>query len=129
MSYNYENEKTISEFNESIFQLQRLHNNWLEIAIKRKRGDFEGTRWVLDSQEAELEFDAEKLDEDNDKEHIKKIEEVNKEIDKAWLEKNYLNRRIKIYQALLKKEKILRKVQQESGKGAKYKSLDEDSLD
>ncbi len=122
--------KQISEFNESMFQIQRLHNHWLEFDKFIKRGDFSKARWELDSVESELYWDAKRLDDDGRKEldkeegFMNQLINSNKILQGAFY-KGYLNI---IYTLLRSKERLLREIQQESGKGARYKDADEDGL-
>ena len=105
--------KKISEFNEAGLQIQRLHNSWLDIARFRERGDFYAARWKLDTIEAELNNDIVR------QEFVDEMKELNESIF------NEVSK-LEVYKLLLKKEKLLRRVQDKAGKGGKYKDPDED---
>jgi hypothetical protein len=127
--------KTTSFFNEGVMQLQRLHNIWLDIRKFREAGEFDKAKGSLMSAYVELSPDVESLDSkfgkrkmDNsgiDKNYKTKLNELDKSLDDAASKM----KRIEVYKLLVEKEIILRRVQEESGKGAKYKSSDEDELD
>ena len=115
-----------SIYNEAILQIQRLHEIWVSCRNNRKKGYYPRWKWELDQAEDELYFDAEKLDKDKkDNKFITSLKNINKEIEIAT--KNLSQ--VQLYSKLREKERILRRVQQESGKGGKYKSTDEDDLD
>lgn len=138
-------EKSI--FNETINQLLRLNSHWQLIARDRQNGNLKMCRFRLDSVELELFYDAQKLSKHNQEisevdanvkkvskvvDYVKLLEEVNTELDNVSEEivDKYGHRSLKnplaYYKALLKKEKLLREIQQESGKGTRYSSDDED---
>ena len=118
-------EKLISEFNEAAFQISRIHNTWLEIKSLRESGNLIKCKFKLDSIAAELWNDAERLDEQSsnkkkEKNEITYISEI-KKIDNQ-IHKSQINRNLpRFYFLLLEKEKLLRKIQEKSGKGAKYR--------
>lgn len=120
-----EEAKIISEFNEMGFQIQRLHNIWVECERLSRQGKFLSWNWQLDNAKKELYWDAKDLDKRNDKKYIINIEEINKKIFIAFS----LKRMGTIYKLLTEKEIILREIQQECGKGSRYKSSDEDEMD
>lgn len=118
-------DKQISEFNESMLQIQRLHNHWLDFDKFIKRGDFSSARWELDSIEGELFWDAKRIDRDDDETgYVKQLFVINKTIKISFFKIHP----VKVYNLLREKERLLREIQQESGKGARYKSEDEDTL-
>jgi len=112
----------ISAFNEAAFQVQRIHNIWLDLRKNRERGNLLACKWILDSLELELYYDAKKLSED----YLIRLEKINKEIDSISLIKKSGGL---LYIKLMEKEKLLREILQESGKGSTYKRKDEDELD
>lgn len=122
-------DKTTSALNEAGLQLQRLHNIWLTSRISREGGNLTKCRWNLDSAEVELSEDIDILDGTlkGDEKFSKKVEELNEKISK----KNFSlpSDKQDIYNLLIKKEKLLRKIQNQIGKGAKYKDWDEDEMD
>ncbi len=108
-------ERKLSEFNEASFQIQRLHNAWLDCRRLRESGNLEKWKWALDSVEIELSVDS--IDNEGE------LEDVNKKlsgIKEIKLEDFYL--------FLKEKEKLLRKIQDKAGKGGKYKDPDDDNL-
>lgn len=117
--------KKISEFNESAYQINRLNNIWIKCQIFRNSGLLINWKWKLDDALAELSYDASRLDDSEDKEYLKTLQRIDKEI--AFAEK-YKNLRL-LYKKLFEKELILREIQQECGKGSRYKSADEDVMD
>lgn len=120
-------DKLISEFNEAKYQIYRLHNIWTECKFLRERGKLMQVRWKLDSAAIELWDDAMRLDEGKDKKDEKekytsKILNLDKEISDAVKAKN-----IELfYTKLMEKEILLRKLQNESGKGSKYGLAEEE---
>jgi hypothetical protein len=133
--------KTTSFFNEGVMQLQRLHNIWLDIRKFREAGEFDKAKGGLMSAYVELSPDIESLDlkygkrkldsSGIDKTYKIKLNEIDKALDDAASNKKsiIMKKRLDVYNLLIEKEIILRRIQEESGKGAKYKSVDEDELD
>ena len=129
-----EGERTISEFNEAKFQIYRLNNIWLNCRKFREDGQLIEWKWALDTAQIELNEDAEKLDkkgkqsEEGEEGEIEKYEfaeklrELDEKIETAEIDLD----RIKMYKFLKEKEMTLRKIQNLSGKGAKYRPEDED---
>ena len=109
--------------NESALQIQRLNNLWQRAAYNREKGYFLKYQTILELVEDELTWDMKDLDikhekkEDNGYSFKEDLEKLDLEIDKAFLsgliKTNYLKK-------LRKKEILLRKIQQECGKGSKY---------
>jgi len=137
-----EETRETAKYNESGLKIQRLHNHWLDVSKFREIGLLDKVKWKLDSIELELEYDAKKIDGneegyiDNLKEINKSIEGIDKKINLFKIKianiteeelKNIYN--VLIYKYLKDKEKILREIQQESGMGSKYVSSDEDEWD
>ncbi len=121
-------EKLISTFNESALQIQRIGNDLVEAKYHRKKGRLIKYRFILETIEDELYYDAKKLDKnikEESEKYLYNLKEINKSIDLSILSKDFS----KFYQDLRKKERLLREIQQECGKGASYKSADEDELD
>lgn len=129
-------EKLLSEFNEAIFQISRLHNVWLECKSCRERGNLLGWKWKLDTASIELFNDAKRLDTDGrmikgeKKEKIKEegylgqLKKLDEKINEAEVKKQ----KGRLYNHLMEKEKLLREIQEESGKGAKFKSSWDDGI-
>jgi hypothetical protein len=68
---NYNNDNSTNEssvFNEASFQINRLHNAWLNCKRYRTTGNFFDWRWELENVWSELYCDAVRLDKDKDKE-------------------------------------------------------------
>lgn len=116
--------RQISEFNESMLQIQRLHNHWLNFSTNIKQGNYKKANWELDDVEGELYWDAEKLDNEEETGYLNRLKVLNKKIEAGF---NLGNLKI-IYYLLRERQKLLKEIQQESGKGSKYKSADEDTL-
>lgn len=118
-------EHQISEFNDAVFQIERLHNLWNECKYLRQRGRLIAYYHSLDSVEIELYPDAIRLDKESGEKAIKWIESIssfNKEIKEAYAKHQVST----FYQKLMDKEKLLRSLQFASGKGGKYKNEDDD---
>jgi len=130
----YDNEeRMISEFNEAKFQIFRLHNVWLECKSLREKGFLNKWRWKLDTAMIELWNDAKRIDgeedesekpEEKEKRYISKLKKVNKEINDSTKQKKIEL----IYNNLIKKELLLREIQEAAGKGGRLKSADEDYM-
>lgn len=117
--YGY-SEKT-SEFNEAKFQIYRLHNLWLECKMRRQNGDLVGLRYALDSVALELNTDAVRVDKNKKVEEDKctyKLEKIDLQIRKE-IEMKTKESLLNLYELLKQKEKILRQLQEESGKGTR----------
>jgi len=120
----------ISDFNEAKNQIMRLGNSWNLFSNAMLSGNFmgdKGANWILDNVFGELSTDAEKQDKDIDfKEEIKKYEVKIKKINELIGE--YRDDDTKLYKILRMKEKILRRLQDVAGKGARYSYADEDMM-
>jgi len=117
-----------SDFNEAKNQIMRLGNSWNQFSSAMLSGNFmgdKGANWVLDNVFGELSTDAEKQDADT-KEEIEKYEIKIKKINKLIGE--YRDDEVKLYKILRMKEKILRRLQDVAGKGARYSYADEDMM-
>jgi len=123
--YESNEERLISEFNEAKFQIFRLHNIWMECKLFRERGKLIAWRWKLDTAMIELWNDAVRLDEHKEKEedtYVFKLNKLNEDIIKVLAEKNLSE----FYDILMKKEMMLRKIQEDAGKGAKFRPAEEE---
>ena len=116
-------EKLISEFNEAKWQIFRLHNLWQQAKIQRETANLAGWRWTLDSAAIELNNDADRLSTDKES-FIEKLKELDKEIDDAANEANFSL----LYSKLKDKEILLRKIQEDAGKGGKLKLEDDEGM-
>jgi hypothetical protein len=137
-----EKTREVSEFNEAINQIMRLNYLWNSIARFRESGKLQQARWKLDTVELELMHDAKKVDKEKGSTYVKQIEAINKTIqlvdfkvhritkgkdyDEVDIRKLYNSL---IYNLIIKKEAILREIQEEAGKGGSYKSANEDDMD
>ena len=108
-----EETKLISEYNEAGNQILRLHNIWLDCRRYREAGSLGKYKWALDSAEIELTLDI--LDKQTE------LDTLNTKI--------VTNFGVKLYINLMKKEKLLRQIQDQAGKGGKYKDPNEDEMD
>jgi DNA repair ATPase RecN len=125
-----ETDKKISEFNEAVLQIQRLNEIWISCRKNRKTGNLAQWKWELDQAEDELYRDAERLDKENkNSDFIDQLNTINKKVD---IKIEDLKRgKVKIdqyYKDLREKERLLRKLQDQAGKGSKLKDMygDED---
>jgi hypothetical protein len=115
-----EDETKTSEFNEAQLQILRLHNIWLASRNYRESGKMVEWKWALVSVEVELNNDAIRLDKQKKTAWVNNIEEVNKEIDAIDIAKTEMDFRL-LFKSLLKKEKLLKQLQEAAGKGTKLK--------
>lgn len=131
-----EEKQLISAYNESGFQISRLHNHWNELNRYRESGEHLKYKRKLESIELELRYDAEMVNE----EYLDKLKQINTKIRATFLDLSLRKinpMKIKTNAVLLideleallmEKESMLRKIQQESGKGSKYTDPEEDSM-
>lgn len=126
MDGDYDYDVKTSEFNEAKFQIFRLHNSWVECKSRRQNGDLVGLRYALDSVALELNNDAIRVDktkkEDEDK-FVHRIKEIDKKIAEE-IEKKEKKSLTILYELLKEKERILRQLQEEAGKGTRLKSTE-----
>lgn len=124
-------EKYISEYNEAYLQIVRLHSIWENCGRLMKSGDLIGWKWELERAETELYVDARKLDKDKHTNYLKKLKKINRFIISLEMRfKMTYNPKIlaRLYLTLKKKELLLRIIQDDAGKGTKYKPFDEDII-
>lgn len=119
-----EREDLVSDFNEAKFQITRLGALWDKFDNAMLNGNFIdpfGATWISDRIYGNLSRDSERLGGTKEKyEHkIKKINQL--------IMRNKDNNVI-LYHILQKKEQILRRLQDEAGKGARYSYSDEDLM-
>ena len=117
--------KTISKFNEGVLQIQRSNNIWLCARINREGGNYRRVKDILDSAWIEFAIDAEKLDNNEDTNYVKQVEDIDKEYEEEVKKKN----RNALYKLLIKKEILIRTIQDKSGKGARYENPEDDDID
>lgn len=128
MKFNYEppEKELLSDFNEAKFQIYRLHESWTKCNSYSTSGKLTQWKWELDVVYRELSKDADGI---KRRDYLKDIEEINKEIIRAEILARKNNNPEHIYQALSKKEIILRALQDDSGKGSKRSDPDERLMD
>ena len=117
--------KTISKFNEGVLQIQRSNNIWLCARINREGGNYRRVKDILDSAWIELACDAEKLDTNESTNYKQQIEDIDKEYEKEVKKRD----KIALYKLLIKKEILIRTIQEKSGKGSRYENPDDDDID
>ena len=121
-------DELVSDFNEAKNQIMRLGNLWNQFSSAMISGNFiedKGANWLLDNVFGELSTDAEKQDkdkEDNDEKYETKIKKINELIGTHRYDD------VKLYIILRRKEKILRRLQDDAGKGARYSYADDDMM-
>jgi len=122
----YNEDKLTSDYNEAAFQISRLQNIKLQCENARSSGSLIKYKWKLQSFEIELCADVERLDEDEDEEKLysAKIDKINIEIEKAEESKNLRE----MFNYLIKKEKLLRSIQEAAGKGSRLRPQDDDLM-
>ncbi len=117
-----------SDFNEAKLQVYRLNNSWERFSTAIRSGRFmedKGANWELDDIYGELSHDEEIKDEfkEGTNKYSYKINKLNELIAK------HKDDDVKLYKILRMKERILRRLQDEAGKGSKRSSEDEDDID
>lgn len=127
----FDDNKTVSAYNEAGFQTQRLHNAWINCNRFKPAGELAKWRWELDNIFSELSYDiflkgkSNKLSDWDDNEVVMEFNSLDNRISLAFK----LKSRALIYRLLLKKEAFLRILQNQAGKGSKYVDEDEDSME
>jgi hypothetical protein len=114
-SYNMEG----SNFNEAVFQIQRLHACWMNCKQYRTKGDLFSWRWELETIWSELSTDARRLQKNETWEKNKHNVYVSG-LDKLIGMSTKCGKAKTLYDLLDKKEKYLRYLQNLSGKGGSY---------
>lgn len=117
-TFDSETKDVLSDFNEAKFQILRLNYLWQSCNSMSTSGRLDKWKWHLDAIWRELSPDAYK----KDKSYFNLIKELNESI------KNHTNQE-EFYDALSNKESFLRMLQDEVGKGARWRKTDEDDLD
>ena len=110
-----------SEFNEAQFQILRLNNIWVTSRSYREKGKLLQWKWILLSAEVELNNDAMRIDKQKKTNWIEQIDLINEEIEKneaSFSQKD-------LFVTLVKKEKLLKSLQEGAGKGTKLKFEEE----
>lgn len=126
-------EELQSSYNEGMLQIQRLHYLWIDANNKSRHGDLEGWRWTLETIWRELSRDSYKKEATNI-EDFSNAYQLNPRF-------NQYRGLIKTYRdALLTKNKevmmealgnidiFLRVLQDDVGKGTKYRDLSQDEM-
>jgi hypothetical protein len=113
-----------SKFNDAVMQIMRLNACWQNCKHYRTSGNLNAWRWELDYAWSELTPDAirKKGNNINENEYFTLVKALNKLI---TMNKNNTGL---LYKYLDLKEKFLRKLQDEAGKGSKYEDNEEDAF-
>jgi hypothetical protein len=118
--YNNEySESESSNFNEAQWQINRLHNSWINCKHYRTKGDLFNWRWELETIWSELRSDAKRIKKDipwEDNEYNIKTSALDKAIN---ISVRISNAKL-LYDLLDRKEKHLRWLQDDAGKGGSY---------
>lgn len=125
-SFDQEKKDLVSDFNEAKLQIFRLNNRWESFSNKIRGGELEEANWELDDIYGELSTDAEYQDEGKNEgdTYNFKLRRLNELIAEHRMNPH------KFYMILRMKERILRRLQEEAGKGGKKSSTDyEDDID
>lgn len=117
-----------SDFNEAKLQVFRLNNSWERYSNSIRSGNFigeKGANWELDDIHGELSHDEELQDKnkEGDETYANKLSRLN------ILIREHKGNDAQLYKILRMKERILRRLQDEAGKGSKRSSEDEDDID
>ncbi len=112
--------ESLSDLNEASFQIQRLHNLWLDCCRYSREGNYHMWKWTLDRVWIELSPDAKKKDSNEKTKFCKDVLLHDKRIELARTNDQR-------YYALKMKEEFLRKLQDDVGKGSKRSDTFEDS--
>jgi len=126
--YLEEKKDLISDFNEAKLQVLRLNNSWERFSTAIRTGRFmgeKGANWELDDIYGELSHDEE-LKDVNKEEKQKYSYKINK-LNELIAE--YRNDEIRLYKILRMKARILKRLQDEAGKGSKRSAEDEDEIE
>lgn len=117
--------KLVSTYNQAVSQIIRLDRAWSACNFYSSIGELIKWKWQLDVIWRELIADSKIIDDNIDENKLKycsKIKEVNNEI-------GLCKTKTALYNSLCKKEELLRLLEDESGKGSKRSSDDEDDFD
>jgi chaperonin GroEL (HSP60 family) len=120
-----DNKKLVSTYNQAIAQLTRLDRAWNACNHYSSIGELNKWKWQLDVIWRELIADSKIIDHSESKDentYSYKINLLNSKIAKC-------KTKIELYNALSEKEQVLRILEDESGKGSKRSSDDEDDFD
>lgn len=121
-------EQEVSEFNSSLLAIQRLHNLWLDINKFSQRGNFQQWNYCLDVILRELSWDLIKSDKENNSNFKEQLEEIEASINTINKTPNSNSKKSILYSILNKKEILLRQIQENSGKGSRYKLADSEDM-
>lgn len=105
-----------SKYNSAVAQIMRLDNLWQMANYHALQGNLNKWNWVLDTLWRELASDALP-------DHLKLILKLNERIIEAKINRN------RFYQMLQAKDIILRRIQNQQGKGSVYSDPNEDLLE
>ena len=113
--YNESSDRKVSKYNAAVAQLYRLDNLWQLANSYSCSGQLTKWNWILDTVWREFAI--------NDKEDVKEFKEINKKLIRSILTKALF------YQLLMEKERFLRMLQDDLGKGTAYRESDEAYID
>ena len=85
----FDENRVVSEFNESIWQIQRLHNIWLRCEEHSKNGNFYKWNWALDCAYKELAWDIKELDKNEGSNYKKQLDQLKLKIYKSMRERKF----------------------------------------
>jgi len=113
-----EKKDVFSEFNEAKFQIIRLHDSYMRIRQARRSGNFSAYKWELDCLWDELSSKAIMKSE----KYLDDIQALDQKIAQS-------TKKEALYDALRRKERYLRLIQEDVGMGGKLKDMDEEGID
>lgn len=136
--YEQVEEVKVSKFNSAGLINIRLHELWIDSNKHKRNGQFNKWNGDLDSVWCELVGDVKEKD-DNDK----NFKTINEELGKEGflsnvgssssgfnkVKKSFLRKRARQYLILLKKESLLRRLQNKQGKGTAYEDGSSDYME
>ncbi len=122
----FESQGKVSAFGDALGQIKRLDYLYIRCMNRRERGDLLGVKWALDSAEVELYVDTIRVSELFKTDYVNLLKKINENILESEKISDKNERFSKLYQALLKKEKTLRMIQEKAGKGSKLIEQEED---
>lgn len=125
-------EGTKSQFNDAVTQIGRLDRIWGECRSYRERGFLIKWKFRLDSAAIELSYDITKCDTEKNKDYRGQVDKLDTQIletERGIIISKYKADGFKaLYELLVRKEILLREVQEVAGKGGKYVDEDEDAF-
>lgn len=132
------NNDETSSFNEALLQISRLDGLWKDCNRFAKQGLLDEWRWTLDTIWRELSADAVRLSGgscltfelwEKENKYFQAMARIDNSINKTSVLSRIKGDKSGFYNILKTKEKFLRILQDESGKGGSYINRDEDMMD